>query len=227
MDETPRSTLLRGVPDRPFDGRAACGLLRVTQTFDRLPLLPHRSPACGAPCPQRARAFDSSLDLRERGALEVSRAYCFPPRARKDSPSSPASVSSVSKLPRTFIPRRAAREHSFTVLFPHRYSPTHVPPRPRDLRASSNGFIGTKRCVGGLRDGRGAQLRWRSHRRRTSWRQNCARMALASAVVSLGCPRRVDPPPCHVSPTHRHFPRAARPRTAQRSHQRHEFRRSN
>ena len=164
MDETPRSTLLRGVPDRPFDGRAACGLLRVTQTFDRLPLLPHRSPACGAPCPQRARAFDSSLDLRERGALEVSRAYCFPPRARKDSPSSPASVSSVSKLPRTFIPRRAAREHSFTVLFPHRYSPTHVPPRPRDLRTSSNGFIGTKSCVGGLRDGRGVRLRWRPNR---------------------------------------------------------------
>jgi hypothetical protein len=171
LDETPRSTLLRGVPDRPFDGRAACGLLRVTQTFDRLPLLPHRSPACGAPCPQRARAFDSSLDLRERGALEVSRAYCFPPRARKDSPSSPASVSSVSKLPRTFIPRRAAREHSFTVLFPHRYSPTHVPPRPRDLRTSSNGFIGTKSCVGGLRDGRGVRLRWRSRRRRISWRQ--------------------------------------------------------
>ena len=54
-----------------------------------------------------------------------------------------------------------------------------------------------------------------------------ARTALASAVVSLGCPRRASPPPRNVSPTHRHFPRAARPRTAQRSHQRHEFRRSN
>ena len=54
-----------------------------------------------------------------------------------------------------------------------------------------------------------------------------ARTALASAVVSLGCPRRASPPPRNVSPTHRHFPCAARPRTAQRSHQRHEFRRSN
>ena len=90
MDETPRSTHLRGVPDRPFDGRAACGLLRATRPPNRLPFCPHRSPACGAPCPQRARAFDSSLDLRERGALDVSRAHWFPPRARSDSPTSPA-----------------------------------------------------------------------------------------------------------------------------------------
>ena len=83
------------------------------------------------------------------------------------------------KTPLNFYTSVRCRERSFTVLFPHRYSPTHVPPRPRDLRASSNGFIGTKSCVGGLRDGRGARLRWRSRRRRTSWRR------LARARLSL------------------------------------------
>ena len=120
MDETPRSTLLRGVPDRPFDGRAACGLLRATRPPNRLPFCPHRSPACGAPCPQRARAFDSSLDLREGGALDVSRAHLFPPRARSDSPTSPACGSPCRKCfkqPRRY---RFASDPSC----PHTDSPT-------------------------------------------------------------------------------------------------------
>ena len=179
MDETPRSTLLRGVPDRPFDGRAACGLLRATRPPNRLPFCPHRSPACGAPCPQRARAFDSSLDLRERGALDVSRAHWFPPRAQKRFTELAGVGIQRLKTPLNFYTSVRCRERSFTVLFPHRYSPTHVPPRPRDLRTSSNGFIGTKSCVGGLRDGRGVRLRWRSRRRRTSWRR------IARARLSL------------------------------------------
>ena len=161
----------------------------------------------------------------ERGALSSRVLTGLPPRARKDCPRASGVGIQRLKAPSNLQPTPPENASSH-VLFPHRQPDARASASTRPLREFKR-IYRDEELRGWLRDGRPTRLLRAGGRIvRPSGVHSCARAggALASAVVSLGCPRLAPArlPAAYPQLTATSPAQLARVQLSQwRSHQRH------